>query len=122
MGPVAWAILAAAAVVAAVAWRFARRSRPALAVAVCATSLAGIGLLFAALGYGGCSDRGDCGPFGGALRTILVLATLLLPVLVVVALVRAAWRRRHPAAPPNRRRRMRWRDIGFLALGGVFLV
>ena len=124
MKPAAWIVVAVAAMVAAVAWRFARRSKLALAIAVVSTSLAAFGLAFAAGGWGGCKARGDCGPVGGTLRTVLGIETLLLPVLLVAAGVLALWRRFVPKRRPRgegrdgRRARMRPRDVG-LALGGV---
>jgi hypothetical protein len=126
MKPAGWAVVAVAAMIAAVAWRFARRSKLALAIALLGTTLAGCGLAFAAGGWSGCSDRGDCGPVGGTLRAILIVETLLLPLLLVSAGARALWRRFVPAREPRERRprargdarRMRLRDVG-LALGGV---
>jgi hypothetical protein len=121
MKPAAWIVVAVAAMIASVAWRFARRSKLALAIAVVGTSLAAFGLAFAAGGWGGCHDRGDCGPVGGTLRTILSLETLLLPLLLLAAAVRALWRRFVPKRKPREKRsrtRMRPRDIA-LAVGGV---
>lgn len=126
MKPSAWAVIAVAAMVAAVAWRFARRSKVALAIALVATTLAGCGLAFAAGGWGGCSGRGDCGSVGGTLRTILIVETLLLPLLLLFAGARALWRRIVPEREPRGSRphvrgdaqRMRLRDVG-LALGGA---
>jgi hypothetical protein len=126
MKPAAWITVAVAAMVASVAWRFARRSKLALAIAVVATSLAVLGLTYAAAGWGGCTHRGDCGSVGGTLRVILGIETLLLPVLLLAAGVRWLWRRFVPEREPKGDRphtrgdapRMRPRDIG-LALGGV---
>ena len=126
MKPAAWAVVALAAVVAAVAWRFARRSKLALAIALVGTTLVGCGLAFAAGGWSGCSHRGDCGPVGGMLRTVLGIETLLLPLLVLVAGARALWRRVVPEREPRGRRphargdaaRMRPRDVA-MAVGGV---
>jgi hypothetical protein len=126
MKPAAWIVVAVAAMTASVAWRFARRSKLAMAIAVVATSLAAFGLVFAAGGWGGCKDRGDCGPVGGTLRAILGIETLLLPLLVLAAGVRALWRRVRPEREPRTQRphvrtdapRMRVRDIA-LAIGGI---
>jgi len=126
MKPAAWAVVALAAMTAAVAWRFARRSKLALAIALVGTTLAGCGLAFAAGGWGGCSQRGDCGAVGGTLRTILVIETLLLPVLILLAGARALWRRVMPERKPRDERprargdgaRMRLRDVA-LGLGGI---
>jgi hypothetical protein len=127
MKPAAWIVVAIAAMVASVAWRLARRSKLALAIAVVATSLVAFGLAFAAGGWGGCSDRGDCGPVGGTLRVILGIETLLLPVLILFAGVRALWRRVRPQREPKEKRprvradaaRMRPRDLA-LGIGGAF--
>jgi hypothetical protein len=89
MKPGAWAVVGLAALVAAVGWRFARGSKLLLAMALVASTLAGLGLAFGALGYGGCAQPGDCGTVGGTLRTILVVETVLLPVLILCVLVRA---------------------------------
>lgn len=126
MKPAAWIVVAVAAMVAAVAWRFARRSKLALAIAVVSTSLAAFGLTFAIGGWGGCKARGDCGQIGGTLRTVLGIETLLLPVLLLIAGARALWRRFVPKREPREKRsragrRMRPRDIG-LALGGVLFL
>ena len=126
MKPQAWALIAFAALAAPVAWRFARRSKLALVIALEATSVAGLGLAFGALGYGGCARRGDCGSVGGALRTILVVAIMLLAVLLLLALARALWRRVVPRrAQEGRPRargdaaRMRRRDIALAICGTV---
>src|SRR4051812_50211339 len=107
MKPQAWAVIAFAALVAPVAWRFARRSKLALTIALVATTLAGLGLAYGALGYGGCAQRGDCGIVGGTLRTVLIVAIMLLAPLLVFALARALWRR--PGARPARPGRPRAR-------------
>src|SRR3954464_10449786 len=96
MKPQAWVGIALGALVGPVAWRFARRSRLALAIALVATTVAGLGLTFGALGYGGCAQRGDCGTVGGALRTVLIVAIMLLAALLPFALARALWRRLVP--------------------------
>src|SRR3954469_23940771 len=98
MKPQAWTVIALAAIVGPVAWRLARRSRLAVAIALVATTVAGLGVTFGALGYGGCAQRGDCGTVGGALRTVLALAIMLLAALLVFALARALWRRLAPRA------------------------
>src|SRR4051794_29738520 len=90
--PQAWVVIALAALVGPVAWRFARRSKLALAIALIATTVAGLGLAFGALGYGGCAQRGDCGIVGGALRTVLIVAIMLLASLLLFALARVLWR------------------------------
>jgi hypothetical protein len=126
MKPAAWIVVAVAAMVAAVAWRFARRSKLALAIAVLATSLVAFGLAFAAGGWGGCTDRGDCGPVGGTLHVVLGIEILLLPVLVLAAGALALWRHFVPERAPRGDRpgaradaaRMRPRDIALL-LGGI---
>jgi len=128
MKPAAWITIAVAAMVAAVAWRFARRSKLALAIAVVGTSLAVLGLAYAAGGWGGCTHRGDCGPVGGRLRVILVIETLLLPLLILAAGARWLWRRFVPEREPKEGRphargdaaRMRPRDIGLAAVGVAF--
>jgi hypothetical protein len=133
MKPAAWIVVAVAAMVASVAWRFARRSKLAMAIAVVATSLVVFGLVFAAGGWGGCHDRGDCGPVGGPLRVILSLETLLLPVLILFAGARALWRRVAPERKPRGKRprvrgdaaRMRPRDVAlgiFGCLTAVFSI
>jgi hypothetical protein len=121
MKPRAWAIIALAAIVGPVAWRFARRSRLALAIAVVATTVAGLGVAFGALGYGGCAQRGDCGSVGGALRTVLTLAILLLAALLLFALASVLWRRLVPrrARPRGDAPRMRRRDIALAICGTV---
>jgi hypothetical protein len=126
MKPGAWAVVGLAALVAAVGWRFARGSKLLLAMALVASTLAGLGLAFGALGYGGCAQRGDCGTVGGTLRTILVVETVLLPVLILCVLVRALWRRLVPRRiRPSRPRargdapRMRSRDIALAVCGTV---
>src|SRR3954454_12040551 len=114
MKPQAWVVIALAALVGPVAWRSARRSRLALTIALVATTVAGLGLTFAALGYGGCAQRGDCGTVGGALRTVLIVAILLLAALFPFALARALWRRLTHSRRPRARGdapRMRRRDI-----------
>src|SRR4051794_41837764 len=99
MKPQAWVVIALAAIVGPVAWRFARRSRLALAIAVAATTVAALGVAFGALGYGGCARRGDCGTVGGALRAGLILAIMALAALLPFLLARALWGRpgAHPA-------------------------
>jgi hypothetical protein len=126
MKPQAWAVIAFAALAAPVAWRFARRSRLALAIALVATTVAGLGLAFGALGYGGCAQRGDCGTVGGALRTVLTVAIMLLAALLLFALARALWRRLVPrrarSGRPRARAdapRMRRRDIALAICGTV---
>src|SRR5215210_5439452 len=81
-------LIALAALVGPLAWRFARRSKLALAIALMATTVAGLGLAFGALGYGGCGQRGDCETVGGALRTVLTVAIMLLALLLLFALAR----------------------------------
>ena len=126
MKPQAWALITFAALAAPMAWRGARRSKLALAIALMATTVAGLGLAFGALGYGGCARRGDCGTVGGALRTILVVAIILLAVLLLLALARALWRRVVPRRAHSGRRRargdaprMRRRDIALASSGSV---
>src|SRR5262245_24278935 len=119
MKPAAWITMAVAAMVAAVAWRFAGRSKLVLAIAVVATTLVVFGLAFAVGGWGGCSDRGDCGPVGGTLRAILGIETVLLPLLILFVGARALWRRVMPERAPREPRprvqtdakRMRLRDV-----------
>jgi hypothetical protein len=121
MKPQAWAVIALAAVVGPVAWRFARRSRLALAIALVATTVAGLGVAFGALGYGGCAHRGDCGTVGGALRTVLIVAIMALAALLLFALARALWRRLAPrrALARGDAPRMRRRDIALAICGTV---
>jgi hypothetical protein len=126
MKPQAWVVIALAALVGPVAWRSARRSKLALAIALVATTVAGLGLAFAALGYGGCAQRGDCGIVGGALRTVLTVAIMLLASLLVFALARVLWRRLVPRPAPSGRPRaqadaprMRRRDIALAICGTV---
>src|SRR4051794_9922930 len=126
MKPQAWVVIALAALVGPMAWRFARRSKLALAIALMATTVAGLGLAFGALGYGGCAQRGDCGTLGGALRAVLIVAVVLLPVLLLLALARALWRRPVPrrarSSRPRARAdapRMRRRDIALAICGSV---
>src|SRR4051794_23920858 len=107
MKPQAWVVIALAALVGPVAWRFARRSKLALAIALMATTVAGLGLAFGALGYGGCAQRGDCGILGGALRTVLVVAIMLLASLLLFALARVLWRRLVPRRAGSGRPRAR---------------
>src|SRR3954471_9512216 len=126
MKPQAWVVIALAALVGPMAWRFARRSKLALAIALMATTVAGLGLAFGALGYGGCAQRGDCGILGGALRTVLVVAIMLLASLLLFALARVLWRslvpRRAGSGRPRARAdapRMRRRDIALAVCGTV---
>jgi hypothetical protein len=126
MKPQAWVVIALATLLAPVAWRFARRSKLGLAIAVVATTVAGLGLTFGAIGYGGCAQRGDCGIVGGALRTVLVVVIMLLATLLLFALARALWRRlmprrRLPRRPPawSDAPRMRRRDIALAICGTV---
>jgi hypothetical protein len=121
MKPQAWAVIALAAIVGPVAWRFARRSRLALAIALVATTVAGLGVAFGAFGYGGCAQRGDCGTVGGALRTVLTVAILALAALLLFAPARALWRRLVPRRARARgdAPRMRRRDIALAICGAV---
>jgi hypothetical protein len=121
MKPQAWAVIALAAIVGPVAWRFARRSRLALAIALVATTVAGLGVAFGAFGYGGCAQRGDCGTVGGALRAVLAVAILALAALLLFALARALWRRLVPrrARAQGDAPRMRRRDIALAICGTV---
>src|SRR3954463_8188320 len=126
MKPQAWVVIALAALVGPVAWRSARRSKLALAIALVATTVAGLGLAFAALGYGGCAQRGDCGIVGGALRTVLTVAIMLLAPLLLFALARVLWRRLLPRGARSGRPRaradaprMRRRDIVLAVCGTV---
>src|SRR3954470_8431932 len=121
MKPQAWAVIALAAIVGPVAWRFARRSRLALAIALVATTVAGLGVAFGAFGYGGCAQRGDCGTVGGALRTVLTVAIMALAALLLFALARALWRRLvpHRALARGDAPRMRRRDIALAICGTV---
>src|SRR3954451_15432760 len=126
MKPQAWVVIALAALVGPVAWRFARRSKLALAIALMATTVAGLGLAFGGLGYGGCAPRGDCGIVGGTLRTVLVVAIMLLASLLLFALARLLWRRLVPrrarSGRPRARAdgpRMRRRDIALAICGSV---
>lgn len=110
-----WAIVVAAAVVAVVAGRHASRSRLAVAIALVGATLAALAVAYAALGYAGCTARGDCSGPGAVLHTILGVEFVVLVVLVVAAVVRAVWRR-HPrgARRPRQARRagrMRARDL-----------
>src|SRR3954469_19250093 len=107
MKPQAWAGTAPGAPVGPGAWRFARRSKLALALALMATTVAGLGLAFGALGYGGCAQRGDCGTLGGALRTVLVVAIMVLALLLLFALARVLWRRLVPRRAGSGRPRAR---------------
>src|SRR4051812_18705822 len=126
MKPQAWVVIALAALVGPVAWRFARRSKLALAIALIATTIAGLGPAFGALGYGGCAQRGDCGIVGGALRTVLIVAIMLLAPLLLFALARVLWRRLVPRGAGSGRARaradaprMRRRDIALAICGTV---
>src|SRR3954449_8264562 len=126
MKPQAWVVIALAALVGPLAWRFARRSKLALAIGLLASAFAGLGLAFGALGYGGCGQRGDCGIVGGALRTVLTVAIMLLASLLVFALGRVLWRRLVPRPAPSGRPRaqadaprMRRRDIALAICGTV---
>jgi hypothetical protein len=96
MTPTAWALLAAAAVCAGVVAPRARRSRPALAVAGTGAAVVLAGVVYAALGYGGCARRGDCGALGDALLTVIAVGLLVLPVLLLVAAAKWAWRQVRP--------------------------
>jgi hypothetical protein len=118
MTAVAWVLVGVAALVAAAAARPARRSRLALAIAVAGTTVTLCAVIYAALGYGGCSDRGDCGAIGGLLRTVIVLGLLGLPVLLVISALAWGWNRipRHRRIPALSRR------DGMLAACGVFLI
>jgi hypothetical protein len=119
MTTAAWVIVGVAALAAAVAARFARRSRLALAIAVCGAVMAVCAILLAGLGYGGCSDRGDCGPVGDALRYAVAIGIVVQPLLLVAAGVVWAWGRargRDDRIPP-----LRGRD-GRLAVCGVALL
>src|SRR3954447_10798168 len=121
MKPQAWVLIALAAIVGPVAWRFARRSRLALAIAVAATTVAALGVAFGALGYGGCARRGDCGTVGGALRAVLIVAIMALAALLLFAPARALWRRLVPRRAHARgdTPRMRRRDIALAICGTV---
>jgi hypothetical protein len=128
MKPGAWIVIGLAAAVAVLAWRRYRRAWTWRAIAVIATSFVAVGVLFAALGHGGCGERGDCGTVGGVLDVILEVEVVLLVVLVPIAALRPAWRRRRARPPRKRRRRplrgdaprMRRRDIGLAACALVF--
>ena len=97
MTTAAWGIVAVAAVCAGLAAPRVRRSRLALAIAAMGGCVVLAGVLFGALGYGGCSDRGDCGALGGTLRVVVITGTLVLPVLLLLAATSWLWRRVRPA-------------------------
>jgi len=121
MSTAAWAIVAAAALCVGFAAPRARRSRPALAIAVTGACIVLAGLVFGAAGYGGCSDRGDCGALGDALRAVLTAGVLVLPVLLLVAASSWVWRRVRPAGDRSSRP-IRLRDGALAAVGGLSLL
>jgi hypothetical protein len=121
MSTASWGIVAAAAVCAGFAAPHARRSRLALAIAIVGACMVLAGLIFGALGYGGCSRRGDCGALGGTLRTVLAAGVLVLPVLLLAAATSWVWRRVRPARARSARP-IGFRERAMAVIGGLFLI